>query len=62
MGSQQDLVDATNFMEKNKVVPNVSHVLDNLESAEQGFTLLKQGSQTGKVVMRLWDNAGKVKL
>jgi D-arabinose 1-dehydrogenase-like Zn-dependent alcohol dehydrogenase len=62
MGSRQDLMDATRFIEKNQVLPIVSHTLNGLESAEQGFNLLRQGSQTGKVVMRIRDVAEKTKL
>jgi hypothetical protein len=62
MGSRQDLIDATKFIEGNQVLPVVSHILDGLESAEQGFNLLKRGSQTGKVVMSIRDVAEKTKL
>jgi NADPH-dependent curcumin reductase CurA len=53
MGSHKDLVDATAFLDQNKIVPIVSNVLDGLESAEQGFDLLKKGEQFGKVVIKL---------
>ncbi|KAI0345388.1 NAD(P)-binding protein [Trametopsis cervina] len=53
MGSRQDLIDATQFIAKHKIVPIVSHVLDGLESAEEGFQLLQQGAQFGKIVIRL---------
>lgn len=53
MGSHQDLKDATAFIAQHRIVPIVSHVLDGLESAEQGFELIKRGEQFGKVVIRL---------
>jgi len=53
MGSHKDLEDATRFMEQHKLVPVVSHVLDGLESAEQGFQLIHRGEQFGKVVIKL---------
>jgi D-arabinose 1-dehydrogenase-like Zn-dependent alcohol dehydrogenase len=53
MGSRQDLIDATNFIAQHGVVPVVSHVLDGLESAEEGFKLLERGDQFGKIVIRL---------
>lgn len=56
MGSRQDLIDATAFLDTHKITPVVSHVLPGLESAEQGFELLKSGEQFGKVVIRISDN------
>ncbi|KAI0748427.1 NAD-P-binding protein [Daedaleopsis nitida] len=53
MGSHQDLVDATAFMAKHKIVPIVSCVLDGLESAEQGFQHLEKGDHFGKIVIRI---------
>lgn len=53
MGSHKDLIDATNFISQHKIVPAVSHVLDGLESAEEGFKLLEQSAQFGKVVIRI---------
>ena len=53
MGSHQDLVDATKFLAEHKIVPIVSHVLDGLESAEQGFKLLEKGDHFGKIVIRI---------
>jgi D-arabinose 1-dehydrogenase-like Zn-dependent alcohol dehydrogenase len=53
MGSHQDLKDATDFITEHRIVPIISHVLDGLESAEQGFELLKRGDQFGKVVIKL---------
>jgi D-arabinose 1-dehydrogenase-like Zn-dependent alcohol dehydrogenase len=53
MGSHQDLIDATDFLSKHKIVPVVSTVLDGLESAEQGFEEMNQGGQFGKIVIKL---------
>ncbi|KAG7442484.1 NAD-P-binding protein [Guyanagaster necrorhizus] len=53
MGSLQDMRDATAFLEEHRIVPVVSHVLEGLESAEEGFEILKRGDQFGKVVIRI---------
>lgn len=53
MGSHQDLIDATNFLAKHRIVPIVSQVLDGLESAEEGFQILERGDHFGKVVIRV---------
>ncbi|KAF9449462.1 NAD(P)-binding protein [Macrolepiota fuliginosa MF-IS2] len=55
MGSHQDLIDATNFLAQHSIVPHVSHVLDGLESAEEGFELMKRGDQFGKIVIKIRD-------
>lgn len=53
MGSHQDLIDATDFLSSHRIVPIVSHVLDGLEQAEEGFEILKRSDQFGKIVIRL---------
>jgi D-arabinose 1-dehydrogenase-like Zn-dependent alcohol dehydrogenase len=53
MGSHQDLIDATKFLEEHQIVPVVSHVLDGLEAAEQGFEILQRGEQFGKIVIKM---------
>lgn len=53
MGSHQDLIDATKFLEEHHVVPIVSHVLDGLEAAEQGFEIMRRGDQFGKIVIKM---------
>ena len=53
MGSHQDMKKATEFLAEHRIVPVVSHVLDGLESAEEGFELLKKGNQFGKVIINL---------
>ena len=52
MGSHQDLIDATKFLEEHRIVPIVSHVLDGLEAAEQGFEIIQRGDQFGKIVIK----------
>ena len=53
MGSRQDLVGATHFLGKHRIVPIVSHVFEGLESAEEGFETMKHGDQFGKIVIRI---------
>ena len=63
MGSHKDLVDATNFITEHRLVPVVSHVLDGLENAEEGFELINKGQQFGKVVIRVGETtAGNARL
>ena len=52
-GSHQDMKNATEFLAEYRIVPVVSHVLEGLESAEEGFELLKKGDQFGKVIINL---------
>jgi D-arabinose 1-dehydrogenase-like Zn-dependent alcohol dehydrogenase len=53
MGSRQDLVEATVFMAEHKITPLVDRVLEGLDASEEGFNLLKNGEQFGKIVIRL---------
>jgi len=53
MGSVEDLSDATAFVNRQKIVPIISHIFDGLESAEQGFEVVEKGEQFGKVVIKL---------
>ncbi|KAG1734330.1 hypothetical protein EDB19DRAFT_1911189 [Suillus lakei] len=55
MGSLKDLTDATKFVSEHRIVPVVSHVLEGLEAAEEGFELMKRGDQFGKIVVRIND-------
>ncbi|KAJ8583566.1 NAD(P)-binding protein [Rhizopogon salebrosus TDB-379] len=57
MGSLKDLTDATQFLSEHRIVPVVSHVLDGLEAADEGFELLKRGDQFGKFVLKIDNNA-----
>jgi D-arabinose 1-dehydrogenase-like Zn-dependent alcohol dehydrogenase len=54
-GSLKDLKDATKFMSENRITPVVSHVLEGLEAAEEGFEILKRGDQFGKIVIKMDD-------
>jgi len=56
MGSYQDLLDATTFLSAHRIVPVVSHILDGLERAEEGFELLHTGNHFGKVVVTIRDS------
>ncbi|KAL4071454.1 hypothetical protein V8B97DRAFT_2045323 [Scleroderma yunnanense] len=62
MGSRKDLIDATEFLAEHQIVPVVSHVLEGLDSAEEGFELLKNGEQFGKVVIRMGNLKAKASL
>lgn len=53
MGSAKDLQDATHFLAENKITPIVSHILDGLQNAEQGFELMQRGGQFGKIVINM---------
>lgn len=53
MGSDAELREATAFIAKHRIVPVVSHVLEGLESAEEGFKLLEEGKHFGKVILRI---------
>ncbi|KAI0320715.1 NAD-P-binding protein [Amylostereum chailletii] len=62
MGSRQDLIDATAFLARHKIVPVVSHVLDGLDAAERGFELMQKGEQFGKIVIDLGASSSRAKL
>ena len=53
MGSHQDLIDATAFMQTHRIVPVVSHVLEGIGAAEDGFDIMKKGTQFGKIVVKI---------
>ena len=53
MGSRQELVAATKFLAEKKIVPVVSEVLPGLEAAEEGFRRMAEGTQFGKIVIRI---------
>jgi D-arabinose 1-dehydrogenase-like Zn-dependent alcohol dehydrogenase len=53
MGSRQDLIDATAFLQEHKIIPLVSDVINGLDAAEEGFDILKSGDQFGKVIIRI---------
>ena len=52
MGSRQDFIDATNFITKHQIIPEVSHVLRGLEESEEVFKLLASGDRMGKIVIK----------
>lgn len=58
MGSHTDLLNATSFLSEHRIEPIVSHVLDGLERAEEGFEVVKRGEGVGKVVIRLGGGNG----
>jgi len=53
MGSRDEFFAAVAFIDKHKIHPIVDSVLEGIEHAEDGFQLLKQGGQFGKVRSRL---------
>ncbi|EIN07030.1 NAD(P)-binding protein [Punctularia strigosozonata HHB-11173 SS5] len=53
MGSKADLLDCIQFVAEKRITPVVSHTLNGLQEAEQGFELLKRGEQFGKIVIDL---------
>jgi D-arabinose 1-dehydrogenase-like Zn-dependent alcohol dehydrogenase len=60
MGSHTDLIAATDFLSKHRIVPAVSHVLEGLESAEEGFEIMKKGDAFGKIVIKIKENKAKL--
>ena len=53
MGSQEDMKNATLFIEEHKIKPVVSVVLGDLDKFEEGFNLMKNNGQFGKIVMKV---------
>lgn len=53
MGSHADLIAATEFLAKHRIVPTVSHVLNGLDSAKEGFEMMKGGDSFGKIVIKI---------
>ena len=53
MGSQEDMKNATLFIEEHKIKPVVSVVLDDLDKFEEGLNLMKNNGQFGKIVMKV---------
>ena len=53
MGSQEDMKNATLFIQEHKIKPVVSVVLDDLDKFEEGFNLMKNNGQFGKIVMKV---------
>ncbi|GAA6050391.1 hypothetical protein JCM3770_004014 [Rhodotorula araucariae] len=53
MGSRDEFFAAVAFIAKHEIHPIVDRVLDGLDRAEEGFQLLKEGGQFGKVVINI---------
>lgn len=49
MGSLEEFKKAVAFIDEKKLNPVVHTVLQGLERAEEGFEIMKQGGQFGKV-------------
>ena len=62
MGSHQDMIDATKFISQHRIVPVVSHVLDGLEAADEGFNIVQSGDHFGKIVIRIRHDSDQAKL
>lgn len=62
MGSQEDLFNATTFIEQHQIVPIVSHILEGLEHFEKGFEIMEKGNQFGKIVIKVSDESKETKL
>ena len=62
MGSHQDLIDATDFLSQHRIVPVVSHILDGLEAADEGFNIIQSGDHFGKIVIRVRHESDQAKL
>ncbi|KAG0271227.1 hypothetical protein BGZ96_005924 [Linnemannia gamsii] len=57
MGSRVEFGEMVDFVGKYKIKPVVSHVWRGLESAEEAFNVMKNGSQFGKLVLTLKDDS-----
>jgi NADPH:quinone reductase-like Zn-dependent oxidoreductase len=62
MGSKADLQAATDFIAQHQITPVVSHVIDGIERAEEGFELLAGGDRFGKVVIKMNSSQPSAKL
>lgn len=62
MGSLEEFKAAIAFIDKHKIKPVVYKTLDGLEQAEEGFQILKDGSQFGKIVVKISKDAPSSKL
>lgn len=59
MGSHTDLISATTFLAKHRIIPVVAHVVDGLENAEEGFDLMQKGDGFGKIVIKIREHGQK---
>jgi D-arabinose 1-dehydrogenase-like Zn-dependent alcohol dehydrogenase len=62
MGSRADLVAATAFLTEHKIIPVVAAVLPGLDVAEEGFQMMQNGSQFGKIVVKIGEGEVRLKL
>ncbi|KAJ7813862.1 hypothetical protein B0H14DRAFT_2851821 [Mycena olivaceomarginata] len=62
MGSRADLVAATAFLTEHKIIPVVAAVLPGLDAAEEGFQMMQNGSQFGKIVVKIGEGEVRLKL
>lgn len=53
MGSHKDLIDGTEFIKRHYIEPVVSHVIEGLEEYEKAFEQMHEGSQFGKIVLKV---------
>lgn len=60
MGSREELVAATKFLAEKKIVPVVSEVLAGLDAAEVGFRRMDEGTQFGKIVIKIEESHPKL--
>ena len=53
LGSRDELTKATAFIAQHKIVPVISTTLRGLDNSLQGFDLLHEGKQMGKIVVSI---------
>jgi D-arabinose 1-dehydrogenase-like Zn-dependent alcohol dehydrogenase len=59
MGSRADLISATIFLTKHRIVPVVAHIIDGLENAVEGFEIMQRGDGFGKIVIKIGEHDRK---
>jgi D-arabinose 1-dehydrogenase-like Zn-dependent alcohol dehydrogenase len=62
MGSHADLISATMFLAKHRIVPVVAQVIDGLENAEEGFEFMQRGDGFGKIVIKIGERRRKANI
>ncbi|KAJ7894957.1 hypothetical protein B0H14DRAFT_2558983 [Mycena olivaceomarginata] len=62
MGSRANLVAATVFLTEHKIIPIIAAILPGLDAAEEGFQMMQNESQFGKIVVKIGEGEVKVKL
>lgn len=53
MGSNKEFAEMVKLIDEKKIKPLVSHVVNGLDKAEEGWSYLKDGKQFGKVVIQI---------